>query len=75
MSDPSDIATGAVGGGAGVGLLWAVLARFLNRGERAEVMLAERGEGAIADHKARLEKLEREVAQLAEWATTKGRPR
>lgn len=63
MSDPADIATGAVGGATGGGLLFWLVTRLLNRGDRAEVMLAERGESAIADHKARLQALEREVAE------------
>lgn len=75
MSDPADIATGAVGGATGGGLLWWLVSRVIRRGDRAESKLEERLEGALADHKRRIELLEREVAQLAEWATSQGRAR
>ena len=63
MSDPADIATGAVGGATGGGLLWWLVTRLVNRGERAEVMLAERGESALENHSVRIAALEREVAE------------
>jgi hypothetical protein len=58
MSDLTDSpATGPVLGGAAVWMLTQLWGRFTRQGETAEVKLAERVEGGLGDHKAKLDNL------------------
>ena len=73
MGDFSEQASGPALGAAALLALQVLWSQFIRKAAADDSSIKERMNSALEDHKGRLQTLERDVAQLPEWARGQGR--